>query len=83
MRSLPVANTHRLILDLAKKYDGKDRFYLDAIGIAVGHEKKRRETILADFDQETYRLETANCQFGLGNSGRQDDRTGPKADPEE
>jgi putative membrane-bound dehydrogenase-like protein len=36
--------------NLAKKYDGKDRFYLEAIGIAVGHEPKRREVLLADFD---------------------------------
>jgi putative membrane-bound dehydrogenase-like protein len=38
-----------LILDLAGKYDGKDRFYLEAIGIAVGHDLKRREIILGDF----------------------------------
>jgi len=42
-----------LIMDLAKKYDGKDRFYLEAIGIAVGHhDQKRREIILADFEKE-------------------------------
>jgi putative membrane-bound dehydrogenase-like protein len=41
------------ILELAKKYDGKDRFYLEAIGIAVGHhDKERREKILADFEKE-------------------------------
>jgi putative membrane-bound dehydrogenase-like protein len=40
------------ILDLAKRYDGKDRFYLEAIGIAVGrHDKKRREIIFADFEK--------------------------------
>ncbi len=39
------------ILELAKFYDGKDRFYLEAIGIAVGHHaQKRREIILADFE---------------------------------
>jgi putative membrane-bound dehydrogenase-like protein len=37
------------ILELAKQYDGKDRFYLEAIGIAVGHDPKRRAIILADF----------------------------------
>jgi len=43
----------KLIYNLAKRYDGKDRFYLAAIGIAVGHhDKKRREIILADFDKE-------------------------------
>jgi putative membrane-bound dehydrogenase-like protein len=42
-------DTKEVILRLAKLYDGKDRFYLEAIGIAVGHEPKRREIILADF----------------------------------
>jgi putative membrane-bound dehydrogenase-like protein len=41
-----------LIVELAKLYDGKDRFYLAAIGIAVGHyDKERRDIILADFDK--------------------------------
>ncbi|HWG47218.1 MAG TPA: PVC-type heme-binding CxxCH protein [Gemmataceae bacterium] len=41
-----------LIRELAMKYDGKDRFYLEAIGIAVGHhDKARRDAILADFDK--------------------------------
>ncbi|HEV3079802.1 MAG TPA: PVC-type heme-binding CxxCH protein, partial [Gemmataceae bacterium] len=40
------------IFELAKRYDGKDRFYLEAIGIAVGSDPKRREIILADFDKE-------------------------------
>src|SRR5205823_5981010 len=36
-----------------KQYDGKDRFYLEALGIAVGHhDQKRREIILADFEKE-------------------------------
>src|SRR5205807_10038711 len=36
-----------------KKYDGKDRFYLEAVGIAVGHwDKARRDVILKDFDKE-------------------------------
>ncbi len=40
------------ILELAKFYDGEDRFYLNAIGIAVGHhDKKRRAVLLADFDR--------------------------------
>ena len=38
------------IIKLAQKFDGKDRFYLAAVGIAVGHhDAKRREIILADF----------------------------------
>src|SRR5262249_37398308 len=40
-----------LIIDRAKLYDGHDRFYLEAIGIAVGHDAKRREIILADFEK--------------------------------
>jgi putative membrane-bound dehydrogenase-like protein len=40
------------IYRLMKLYDGKDRFYLAAVGIAVGHhDEKRREIILADFDK--------------------------------
>jgi putative heme-binding domain-containing protein len=40
------------IYELAKTYDGKDRFYLEAIGIAVGkYDKERRETILGDFEK--------------------------------
>ncbi len=40
------------ILALAKQYDGKDRFYLEAIGIAVGHhDKERRAIILKDFEK--------------------------------
>lgn len=34
-----------------KFYDGHDRFYLAALGIAVGADPKRREVILADFDK--------------------------------
>src|SRR5206468_8160039 len=41
-----------ILLALSKQYDGKDRFYLEAIGIAVGHhDQKRREFILADFEK--------------------------------
>ncbi len=47
------AQVKGLILELAKQYDGKDRFYLEAIGIAVGHhDKARRAIVLADFDKE-------------------------------
>jgi putative membrane-bound dehydrogenase-like protein len=42
-----------LIHALASKYDGKDRFYLAAVGIAVGHhDVKRREVLLADFEKQ-------------------------------
>ncbi len=47
-----VGNVRDLIFALAKKYDGTDRFYLEAIGVAVGHDKERREAILADFEKE-------------------------------
>jgi putative heme-binding domain-containing protein len=40
------------IYRLMKHYDGKDRHYLAAIGIAVGHhDEKRREIILRDFEK--------------------------------
>ncbi|MBI3407266.1 MAG: c-type cytochrome [Planctomycetes bacterium] len=49
--------TRPLIHALAKQYDAKDRFYLAAIGIAVGHPginsdiDKRRAAILWDFEE--------------------------------
>jgi putative membrane-bound dehydrogenase-like protein len=47
------AKARPLILQLCKQYDGQDRFYLEALGIAVGHhDKARRDVILADFDKE-------------------------------
>ncbi|MHB1423519.1 MAG: PVC-type heme-binding CxxCH protein [Gemmataceae bacterium] len=49
LRSTAPEWAKKLIVDLAKQYDGKDRFYLEAIGIAVGHDPQRREIILADF----------------------------------
>jgi putative membrane-bound dehydrogenase-like protein len=41
----------KLIYELAEKWDGQDRFYLAAIGIAVGQNKARRDAILGDFDK--------------------------------
>jgi putative heme-binding domain-containing protein len=53
LRDTDAHTAKRLIFELAKQYDGKDRFYLEAIGIAVGHhDKARRNAILADFDKE-------------------------------
>ena len=52
LRDYDATQVKELILDLAKQYDGKDRFYLEAIGIAVGHDPKRREIILADFAKQ-------------------------------
>jgi putative heme-binding domain-containing protein len=40
-----------VVLKLAERYDGKDRFYLNAIGIAVGTDPERRKVILADFEK--------------------------------
>jgi putative heme-binding domain-containing protein len=53
LRSTDPAFAREIILPLAAKYDGKDRFYLEAIGIAVGHhDKARRDVILAGFEKE-------------------------------
>jgi putative membrane-bound dehydrogenase-like protein len=43
--------TALLILELAKKYDGQDIFYLAALNIACGTDPARREAILADFEK--------------------------------
>lgn len=53
VRDIDASKAKSAILALAKRYDGKDRFYLAAIGIAVGHhDEKRREIILADFEKQ-------------------------------
>jgi putative membrane-bound dehydrogenase-like protein len=52
LRDIDPTKVKPLILQLAAQYDGKDRFYLAAIGIAVGQDPTRREIILADFDKE-------------------------------
>ncbi|HKI33308.1 MAG TPA: PVC-type heme-binding CxxCH protein [Gemmataceae bacterium] len=53
LRDAEPAKAKPYIVELAKKYDGQDRFYLEAIGIAVGHwDKARRDIILKDFDKE-------------------------------
>jgi putative membrane-bound dehydrogenase-like protein len=53
MRDADPAKAKPLIMDLAREYDGKDRFYLEAVGVAVGHfDNARRNVILADFDKE-------------------------------
>ncbi len=52
LRDVDVAKAKPLIRELAMKYDGKDRFYLEAISIAVGHhDKAHHDAILADFDK--------------------------------
>jgi putative heme-binding domain-containing protein len=53
LRDADPTRSRPLILKLARKYNGQDRFYLEAIGIAVGHwDKERRDIILKDFDKE-------------------------------
>jgi putative membrane-bound dehydrogenase-like protein len=52
LREADPARARPVILNLARRYDGTDRFYLEALGIAVGHEPDRRRVILADFERE-------------------------------
>jgi putative membrane-bound dehydrogenase-like protein len=52
LRDLDPAEAKPLILRLARQYDGKDRFYLAAIGIAIGQDEARRKLILADFEKQ-------------------------------
>ena len=52
LQKADAAKAKPMILELAKQYDGADRFYLAAIGIAVGHhDQKRRDLMLADFEK--------------------------------
>jgi putative heme-binding domain-containing protein len=51
LRSEDPRTAEPVIWDLAKRYDGTDRFYLEAIGIAVGQDQERRAAILADFEK--------------------------------
>src|SRR5262249_3549039 len=53
IRDTDPAKARPIILQLAKQYDGQDRFYLEALGIAVGHhDRARRDVLLAEFDKE-------------------------------
>jgi putative heme-binding domain-containing protein len=52
MRDVPPAKCGPFIVELAKRYEPGDRFYLGAVGIAVGADPKRREAILADFEKQ-------------------------------
>lgn len=50
LRDQEPAKVKSALYELMKRYDGKDRFYLAAVGIAVGHhDAARRELLLADF----------------------------------
>jgi putative membrane-bound dehydrogenase-like protein len=67
-RNARAADAKAFILALARKYDGKDRFYLEAIGIAVGHhDQERRDVILAEFDKHfpTWNEQTAGLIWEL------------------
>jgi putative membrane-bound dehydrogenase-like protein len=52
LRDIPADKAKDAIYELMKHYDGKDRFYLAAVGIAVGHhDAVRRDALLGDFDK--------------------------------
>jgi putative membrane-bound dehydrogenase-like protein len=67
LQTLEPERAAKLFFPLAKLYDGKDRFYLAALGIAVGTDPKRREDILADFDKHfpDWNERTANLIWEL------------------
>jgi putative membrane-bound dehydrogenase-like protein len=52
LRDTPTAKAAPLIVELAKRYDGKDRFYLEAINIALGQDPARRNAVLGDFARQ-------------------------------
>ncbi|MFM7148257.1 MAG: PVC-type heme-binding CxxCH protein, partial [Gemmataceae bacterium] len=52
LRDMEPERAKKTISELMQAYDGKDRHYLAAVGIAVGNDPKRREILLADFDQQ-------------------------------
>ncbi len=52
LQKADAARAGPMIFELAKYYDGQDRFYLCAVGIAVGqYDQKRRGLILAGFEK--------------------------------
>ncbi len=53
LRDQPPQDCKAALYQLMKGYDGKDRHFLAAVGIAVGHQdEKRREILLADFEKQ-------------------------------
>lgn len=49
LRDLPLANTRDLIVQLARMYDGKDRYYLEALGeAALGKEEEIYQAVNAE-----------------------------------
>jgi putative membrane-bound dehydrogenase-like protein len=67
LRDAPTARAKPLILELAKRYDGKDRFYLEAINIALGQDKARRDAVLGDFAKQfpQWNEQVASLIWGL------------------
>ncbi len=65
--TLDLPEAIKLFYMLARKYDGKDIFYRAAINIAAGSDAKRREEILADFDNRfsTWDDKTADLVWEL------------------
>ncbi len=47
---LSTEHSKPLFTELLKQYDGKDRFYLAALGNAAGRDKDRRAALMADFE---------------------------------
>jgi putative membrane-bound dehydrogenase-like protein len=53
LRNVDPTKAAPLIHALAHTHDGKDRFFLSAVGVAVGHlDTQRREVLLNDFDKQ-------------------------------
>ncbi|MCS6851166.1 MAG: HEAT repeat domain-containing protein, partial [Gemmataceae bacterium] len=52
LRDVEAARAKPILLKLAKRHDGKDRFYVAAVGIAVGTDGKRREALLGTFNTD-------------------------------
>lgn len=52
MRAADPMTIRSRLLELMKKCDGKDHFYLAAIGIAVGNDPDRRNILLSEFDKQ-------------------------------
>jgi putative membrane-bound dehydrogenase-like protein len=67
LRESPTDKASPLILELAKRYDGKDRFYLEAINIALGQDKARRDEVLKDFARQfpKWNEQVASLVWGL------------------
>lgn len=48
LRDIPFEDSRDLIVKLAKKYDGNDRWYLNALGIAIDEKEEKFYTILKE-----------------------------------